>query len=223
MEWRRGFIKTFLERDLAQLGFRVPSETMRRFWNMLAHYHGQTWNASDFSRSFGVADTTVRRYLDILTSAFLIRQLQPWFANISKRQVKAPKVYLTDSGLLHGLLNLTTADDVAGHPKSGASWEGFVIGQIIAHLGAEPNECFYWATHGGAELDLLIVRGRIRRGFEVKLTTAPVITPSMRSSLHDLGLDAIDVIHAGEETFPLSENIRAVAVARLTEDIEPIA
>lgn len=223
IEWRRGFIKTFLERDLAQLGFRVPSETMRRFWNMLAHYHGQTWNASDFARSFGVADTTVRRYLDILTSAFLIRQLQPWFANISKRQVKAPKVYLTDSGLLHGLLNLSTADDVAGHPKSGASWEGFVVGQIIAHLGAEPDECFYWATHGGAELDLLIVRGRIRRGFEIKLTTVPVITPSMRSALHDLGLDAIDVIHAGEETFPLSENIRAVAAARLTEDIAPLA
>jgi len=222
MEWRRGFIKTFLERDLAQLGIRVPSETMRRFWNMLAHYHGQTWNASEFARSFGVADTTVRHYLDILTSSFLIRQLQPWFANISKRQVKAPKVYLTDSGLLHGLLNLPTADDVAGHPKSGASWEGFVIGQLIAHLGAAPEECFYWATHGGAELDLLTVRGRVRRGFEVKLTTAPAVTPAMHVALRDLGLDAIDVIHAGEETFPLRENIRAVSVSRLTEDIAPL-
>ncbi len=219
LEWRRGFIRTFLERDLGLFGFRVAASTMRRFWTMLAHYHGQTWNASEFARSFGVADTTVRRYLDILTSALVLRQLPPWHANVSKRQVKAPKVYVADSGLLHGLLNLPSQEDVAGHPKLGASWEGFVIEQIVAHLRAEPEECFFWATHTGAELDLLVVRGNARRAFEIKRTSAPCVTPSMRSALTDLKLDSIDVIYAGDQTFPLNDRVRAVACVRMLDDI----
>jgi predicted AAA+ superfamily ATPase len=148
-EWRRGFIRTFLERDLPQLGITIRSVTLRRFWTMLAHYHGQIWNASQFGRSFGVADTTVRHYLDILTSAMVVRQLPPWYENVSKRQVKTPKVYLSDSGLLHTLLNLTTLRDLESHPKLGASWEGFVLEQIIQRLGVKTEECFFWATHGG--------------------------------------------------------------------------
>ena len=222
-EWRRSFVQTFLERDLPQLGINVNSTTMRRFWTMLAHYHGQTWNASEFARSFGVADTTVRGYLDRLAAALVVRQLQPWHANISKRQVRAPKVYVTDSGLLHTLLNLRTQADLEGHPKVGASWGGFAIEQIRWQLGAERDECFFWATHAGAELDLLIVRGRARLGFEIKRTTAPKVTPSMRHALEDLKLKRLDVIHAGETSFPLTERIRAISLSRLLGDLEPLA
>lgn len=222
MEWRRNFIRTFLERDIPQLGIRVAPGTMRRFWTMLAHYHGQIWNASEFARSFGVADTTIRNYLDILTSAMVTRQLLPWHANIGKRQVKSPKVYVADSGLLHGLLNLPQATDIEGHPKMGASWEGFVIEQLSARLGAEPDECYFWATHAGAELDLLVVRGAVRKGFEIKRTSAPAITPSLRSALSDLNLSSLDVIHAGERTFDLHEQIRAVSISRLLDDIKPL-
>ncbi len=222
MEWRRSFIRTFLERDLTQFGVRVPAIAMRRFWTMLAHYHGQTWNASEFGRSFGVADTTVRHYLDILTSALVMRQLQPWHANIGKRQVKAPKVFIADSGLLHGLLNVTSREDIESHPKLGASWEGFVIEQLLAHLRAEPDESFYWATHTGAELDLLVVRGNSRRAFEIKRTSSPTVTPSMRSALKDLKLDSLDVIYAGSRTFPLHECIRAVGISRLLKDVLPL-
>lgn len=167
-DWRRGFIRTFLERDLPQLGITIRSTTLFRFWNMLAHYHGQIWNASEFARSFGVADTTIRNYLDLLTSALVIRQLPPWHANISKRQVKAPKIYLADSGILHTLLNLRVFKDLEGHPKVGASWEGFVLEQIIRRIGARNEECYFRATHSGAELDLLVIRGRKRIGFEIK-------------------------------------------------------
>ncbi len=222
MEWRREFLRAFLERDLAMLGIRVAASTMRRFWTMLAHYHGQTWNASEFARSFGVADTTVRYYLDILTSALVLRQLTPWHANISKRQVKAPKVFVADSGLLHALLNLPSPEDLAGHPKLGSSWEGFMIEQLAAHLRAEPDECHFWATHTGAELDLLIVRGNTRRAFEIKRTSAPAVTPSMRAALTDLQLDSLDVVYAGDRTFPLHERIRAVGCTRLLEDISPL-
>ncbi len=206
----------------AQFGIRVAASTMRRFWTMLAHYHGQTWNASEFARSFGVADTTVRHYLDILTSALVLRQLTPWHANIAKRQVKAPKVYVADSGLLHGLLNLSSPEDVAGHPKLGASWQGFVTEQLVAHLCAAPDECHFWTTHTGTELDLLVVRGNVRRAFEIKRTSAPSVTPSMRSALDDLQLDSIDVIVAGDKTFPLHERIRAVGSTRLLDDVPPL-
>lgn len=218
-EWRREFVRTFLERDLPQLGLGINAVALRRFWTMLAHYHGQIWNASEFARSFGVADTTVRRYLDVLTAAMVVRQLPPWFANIAKRQVKAPKVYLRDSGILHTLLGLSAFAELESHPKLGASWEGFILEQLIGHLDAGPEECFFWATHAGAELDLLIVRGRQRWGFEIKRTSAPHVTPSMRSALHDLDLRRLDVIHAGAHTFPLAAKIRAVSAIRMLEDV----
>ena len=218
-EWRREFVRTFLQRDLPQLGINVSASTMRRFWTMLAHYHGQVWNASEFARSFGVADTTVRAYLDHLASALVVRQLQPWHENLSKRQVKSPCVYVKDSGLLHVLLNLPTQRDLEGHPKVGASWEGFAIEQIIRFTGAAPEECYFWATHAGAELDLLIVRGRERLGFEVKLTSAPRVTKSMRIACEDLQLSQLDVIHAGDRTFDMAEGIRALAIADLVKSL----
>lgn len=218
-EWRREFIRTFLEKDLPQLGVVVGAATLRRFWTMVAHRHGQVWNASEFGRSFGVADTTVRHYLDILASALVVRRLQPWHEYIAKRQVKAPKVFVRDSGLLHSLLGLGSLADLEAHPKLGASWEGFAIGQLIHHLGARPEECFFWATHAGAELDLLIVRGARRLGFEIKRTSAPQITPSMRIAQADLKLTSLDVIHAGDHTFPLTKGMRAVAMSRLLTDV----
>ena len=221
-EWRRGFVQTFVERDLPQLGINVSSATMRRFWTMLAHAHGQVWNASEFGRSFGVADTTVRGYLDRLTSALVIRQLAPWHENIAKRQVRSPKVYVADSGLLHALLNLRAMADLEAHPKAGASWEGFVIDQLARRLGAETNECFFWATHAGAELDLLVVRGRTRLGFEIKRTSAPAMTRSMHIAMDNLKLQRLVVIHAGDHSFPLAERVRAVALRRLLDDIEPL-
>lgn len=221
-EWRRGFIRTFLERDLPQLGINIRATTLRRFWTMLAHYHGQIWNSSEFARSFGVADTTVRNYLDTLTSALVVTQLQPWHENISKRQIKSPKIYLTDSGILHALLNITGIRDLENHPKLGASWEGFVINQVIRQLGARSEECYFWGTHAGSELDLIIVSGRWRLGFEVKRSSSPRLTPSMRNALKDLKLRSLDVIHAGEQTFGLAERIRAVAFSRLLKDIKPI-
>jgi len=220
--WRRSFISTFIERDLPQLGINIDSVTLRRFWTMLANYHGQIWNASEFARSFGVSGRTVRRYLDILTSAMIIKQVQPWRENISKRQVKAQKVYVKDSGLLHALLGLKDKLDLEGHPKVGASWEGFVIQEIVNILGVYDEECFFWATHAGAELDLLVVRGKRKYGFEVKRTSAPRITPSMRSALAELKLTRLDVIHAGTDTYPMAKNIRAVALQRLLEDIKAL-
>ena len=218
-EWRRSFIQTFLERDLPQLGVTIRSMTMRRFWTMLAHYHGQIWNASEFARSFGVADTTIRNHLDLMTSALVIRQLPAWRENISKRQVKAPKIYIADSGLLHSLLNLRTHADLESHPKLGASWEGFVIHEIIQHLNVRADECYFWATHSGAELDLLVVRGKQRIGFEIKRTASPKATRSMTQALKDLRLQRLDLVHAGEHTFPISERIRSVAFSRILEDI----
>lgn len=221
-EWRRGFIRTFLERDLPQLGITIRSTTLRRFWTMLAHYHGQILNTSEFSRSFGVADTTVRNYLDLMSSALVIRQLLPWRENIAKRQVKAPKVYIADSGILHALLNIKTIMDLEGHPKIGASWEGFLLSQVVRHLGVSAEDCFFWATHGGAELDLLIVRGQKRLGFEFKRTSAPKITSSMRSALTDLKLQSLDIIHAGDRTFQLEKRVRAVSFSRILTDLKAI-
>jgi predicted AAA+ superfamily ATPase len=219
-EWRREFIRTFLERDMAQLGVSIPAQTLRRFWTMLAHYHGQVWNASEFARSFGVADTTVRRYLDLLGATFVVRQLQPWHENLRKRQVKSPKIYLADSGLLHTLLGLQTAADVESHPKLGASWEGFAIGEVMTWLSARPEECFFWATHAGAELDMLVIRGNRRLGFEFKRTDAPRITRSMRIAAADLRLHRLDVVHAGAHTFLLDKKIRALALSRLLQDLD---
>jgi len=219
--WREDFISTFLERDLPQLGIRVGSTALRRFWTMLAHYHGQIWNASEFARNFGVNHTTIRHYLDILSSALVVRQLQPWHENLKKRQVKAPKIYLPDSGLLHTLLGITNQIDLDSHPKLGASWEGFVISQLTTHLNFRPHECFFWATHTGAELDLLVVRGRKRWGFEIKRTSAPTITPSMRTALSDLKLQRLFVIHAGAHSFDMTKKIRAIALSHLLDELKP--
>jgi len=221
-DWRRDFVRTFLERDLPQLGVRVPALTLRRFWTMLAHYHAQVWNGAELARAFGVTAPTVRHYLDALTAALVLRQLPPWFENIGKRQVKAPKVYIADSGLLHTLLNVPTRADLEGHPKVGASWEGFALGEVMTRLGAQPEECFFWATHAGAELDLLVVRGNRRWGFEFKRTVAPRLTRSMHAALADLRLERLDVVHAGDQTFPLADTVRALALGRLLDDLDPL-
>ncbi len=217
--WRRSFIRTFVERDLALLGVRVPAATMSRFWSMLAHYHAQVFNASELARAFGVTDKTVRHYLDVLAGALVVRQLLPWHANISKRQVKAPKVYIRDSGLLHGLLDIHDRRDLERHPKVGASWEGFLLQQVTQHLGAAPEECYFWATHSGAELDLLWARGRHRWGFEFKRTAAPTMTRSLKTAIELLELEKAFVIHAGDRTFPLHERVTALSATRVLEDL----
>jgi predicted AAA+ superfamily ATPase len=217
--WRHNFIRTFLERDLPQLGVRVSSTTLSRFWSMLAHYHGQVWNSSEFARSFGVTDKTVRHYLDILSAALVVQQLPPWHANVGKRQVRSPKVYIRDSGLLHALLGTRDRRDLDRHPKVGASWEGFMLQQVIDHLGAQPGECFFWGTHSGAEIDFLWIRGRRRWGFEFKLTSAPSLTRSAMIAVDILELQKLNVVHAGEATFPLHGKVTAVAATRLLEDL----
>jgi len=221
-EWRTDFIQTFLERDLPGLGVAVPAPTLRRFWAMLAHVHGQILNWSELGRSMGVSDATTRRYADQLEGALVVQLLQPWHENISKRQVKAPKLYLRDSGLLHALLELRTHEQLDQSPRSGASWEGFLLQQVTQHLGASPRQCYFWATHQGAELDLLVVDGTRKLGFEFKRTTTPTVTPSMRIALESLGLEQLFVLHAGRESFPLGPKLRAIAAARLTEDLEPL-
>lgn len=217
--WRDDFIRTLLERDLPELGSTIPSVTLRRFWAMLSHWHGQVWNGAEFGRAFGVSHTTVRRYLDLLTSVFVVRQLQPWFENISKRQVRSPKVYIGDSGILHALLGLTTRTDVVSHPEVGASWEGFIIQQIVHLLQARQDQCFHWSTHTGAKLDLLVIAGAKRYGFEVKRAEAPRLTRSMRSALETLNLDHLDVVHAGTERYQLASNVRALPAAELADTL----
>jgi len=221
-EWRQEFVRTFLERDLPQLGSLVPAPTLGRFWAMLAHAHGNVWNGSEFARAFGVAHTTVGRYLDLLSGAFVVRQLPPWSENLAKRQVKSPKVYVADSGLLHALLDVRTRDALVRHPKVGASWEGFGIQAVIDRLGARREECHFWGTYAGAELDLLVVRGSVRLGFEFKHTVAPSVTPSMRIALEALRLKRLHVVHAGERSADLGRGIRAVALARLLDELEPL-
>ena len=210
-EWRERFLRTFLERDLRQLGVSAGAQAMHRFWSMLAHAHGQLWNASEIGRSMALADTTVRGYLDRMSDAFVMRQLTPWHENLGKRQVRAPKIYVRDSGLLHALLGIRTRAQLEEHPKSGASWEGLMVEQVIQALGAAQHECYFWRTHTGAELDLLLVRGERRIGVEIKRTTAPAVTPSMRIALADLKLRELSVVHAGDTSFPLAQGIRAVS------------
>jgi predicted AAA+ superfamily ATPase len=221
-DWRRDFARTFLERDLPRLGIAIPPSTLSRFWTMLAHYHGQVWNASEFARSFGVSHTTVQKYLDLLSGMFVVRQLRPWSENVGKRVVKTSKVYLSDSGLLHTLLGLDTPESVEAHPKVGASWEGFLLEQVIRRLRARREECYFWATHAGAELDLLIVRGRRKLGFELKRTDAPRATRSMMSALESLRLERLYVLHAGRDTFDLGRNVRAVAASDLLKELRPL-
>jgi hypothetical protein len=220
--WRRQFITTFVEREIAALELRLPPATIGRFWTMLAHYHGQTWNAAELARAFGVSEKTVRGYLDFLVATFMAFRLPPWHENVGKREVRAPKVYLSDTGLLHAMLGLASRDDLLGHPKRGASWEGFAIGQVIARLRAHPRECFFWGLHSGAELDLLVMRGRTRLGFEIKHTDSPAVTPSMRSALENLRLSKLYVVHAGRETFQLGPRITALPLARVWSDLGSI-
>ena len=222
LEIRKRLIRSYLERDLPALELRTSATVLRRLWTMLAHYHGQVWNSSEFARSLGVSDKTARSYLDLLHDTFMVRVLPPWSANIGKRVVKSPKVYVQDTGLLHALLDLPKRTDLESHPKAGASFEGFAMQEVIRRLGAEREQCFFWATHQGAELDLLVTSGKRRYGFEFKFTDAPAITRSMRIAWEDLGLSSLDVIHAGKETYPLSDGIRAVALSRIVKDLDPL-
>ncbi len=206
--WRKQFIQTFLERDLIQWGINIPAVTLLRFWTMLAHYHGQTWNAAEPARSLGVSEPTVRRYLDVLSGVFMIRQLFPWHANLKKRQVKAPKVYLRDTGLLHHLLGIHSEKELLMHPKCGASWEGYVIEETLHIL--RPDEAYYWATHNGAEIDLIMIKDGRKFGVECKRLDAPKVTPSMRVALQDLQLDRIFVIYPGTRRYAIDDHIEAV-------------
>ncbi len=206
--WREGFIRTFLERDIPQLGITIPSAAMRRFWTMLAHYHGQIWNASELARSMGLTDKTVRSYLDILSGTYMARQLQPWYENIRKRQVKAPKIYLRDTGLLHSLLGITDQQNLFGHPRVGASWEGFVIEQVL--MSARPPEAYFWATHSGAEIDLFFLHRGKRYGFEAKFSETPGATKSMRAAMESLNLHHLWIVHPGTQAYPIDNDIDAI-------------
>lgn len=214
LAWREGFIRTFLERDLPQIGINIPVPALRRFWTMLAHYHGQTWNASELSRSMGLSDKTVRNYLDLLTGAFMMRQLQPWYENLGKRQVKAPKVYFRDTGLLHSLLDIQDRHTLLGHPKVGASWEGFAIEQALRIL--QPVQAYYWATYGGAELDLVFTHKSKRYGIEVKFSEAPVITASMKTAVETLDLKKLWVLYPGGNAYPVSSHIDVLPLSHLS-------
>ncbi|MCY3891060.1 MAG: ATP-binding protein [bacterium] len=218
--WRDDYISTFLERDLAALGFRFPATTMRRFWMMLAHYHGQTWNGARIARSIDVSESTVRRYVDALSDALVIRQLPPWYANTSKRQVKSPRIYIRDSGLLHRLLGISSMYDLERSPMLGASWEGMVVEQILARFA--PAHPSYWSTHGGAELDLRMeIDGRVL-GFEIKRTAQPTVTKSMHIALADLDLDHLFVVYAGPHRFPLTDRISAIGASDLLTAQDPV-
>lgn len=215
IHWRRSFIDTLVERDLPQWGVRVAATAMRRFWSMVAHYHGQVWSHADPARSLGVSEPTVRHYLDILTDALVLRQLQPWHANLRKRQVKSPKVYVRDSGLLHELLGVEDHSGLLHHPKLGASWEGFAIEQVLATEAH--TQASFWATHQGAEIDLLLHRGGKLFGVECKRIDAPRMTPSIRIALEDLGLERVAVVYPGTKRYPIAERVEAVPLASLAE------
>jgi hypothetical protein len=212
MAWRRQFLQAFLERDMPQLGVTIPAVALRRFWSMIAHYHGQTWNAAELARALAVNESTIRRYLDLMTGVFMVRQLHPWFENLGKRQVKAPKVYVRDSGLLHTLLGIGTQRDLEHHPKVGASWEGYAVEEVIKAL--DPDDTYYWATHNGAEIDLVLFKNGRRIGVECKRADAPTLTPSMRVALADLKLDELHVVYPGERRYPLADKVTVVPLAR---------
>ncbi len=215
LTWRKQFILTLLERDLPQWGVRVPATALQRLWTMVAHYHGQTWNTAEPARALGVSHTTCRRYLDLLTDALMLRQLQPWHANLKKRQVKSPKVYVRDSGLLHALLGIGTEMALLSHPKLGASWEGFVVEQVLA--AEAHDEAYFWASHQGAEIDLLLRRGDRLFGVECKRADAPRMTPSIRIALEDLGLERVAIVYPGAKRYSLSGRVEAVPLHTLAE------
>lgn len=206
--WRREFVQTFLERDVPQFGFSVPAMTLHRFWSMAAHYHGQIWNSAEPARSLGIGETTVRRYLDLLTDLFMVRQLPAWHANLKKRQVKSPKMYFRDTGLLHQLLGIHNEGELLRHPKSGASWEGYVVEEVVHSV--RPDEAYFWATHQGAEIDLILVKRGKLFGVECKRVDAPAMTPSLRIALEDLALERIAVVYPGPQRYALSDHVEAV-------------
>lgn len=213
MDWRNNFVRTFLERDIPQLGISVPAETLRRFWTMIAHYHGQVWNAAQFARSLGTSEKTARRYLDILSGSYMVRILPPWHENIRKRQVKAPKIYIRDSGILHALLQLKTMMDLQAHPKLGASWEGFCLEQIVEWLGT--RDVYFWATYAGAEIDMMALIAGKRYGFEFKYADAPGATRSMRIAIEDLGLDRLWIIYPGQKPYDIERNISVIPLTQI--------
>jgi predicted AAA+ superfamily ATPase len=220
--WRQQFIRTFLTRDIPQLGITIPSEQLRRFWLMIAHYHAQTWNASEIAGSLGINYKTAQRYLDILTGAFMIRTLPPWTENLGKRVRKAPKIYLRDSGLFHALQNIRSLPELQSHPKLGASWEGLALEHILRVLRAEPGEAFYWSTHGGAELDLMLVRGGRRLGFKFKYGDAPRTTKSMRAALDDLKLERLFVIYPGDKGYALDDRIQVLPLSAVRDSLHKL-
>lgn len=213
MAWRGQFLQTFLERDIPQLGIQIPAIALRRFWNMLAHYHAQTWSGTELARALAVSESTVRRYLDLLTGVFMLRQLPPWFENLSKRQVKSPKVFVRDSGLLHALLGVANQRNLELHPKVGASWEGFAVEEVLKVL--RPDEAYYWATHQGAEIDLVLFKNGHRIGVECKRMDAPTLTPSMRIALSDLMLDRLIVVHPGDRRYALTDDVEVIPLIEL--------
>lgn len=216
-QWHEDFFRSFLERDIPQLGIRVPATTLRRFWTMISHYHGQVLNLAELARSLGSSEPMARRYLDILSGTYMVRQLPPWFENLKKRQVKAPKVYIRDSGVCHALLSIPNAHDLQAHPKLGASWEGFCLEQILDLTG--DREAYFWATHAGAELDLFLFHKGKRIGVEFKYSESPSITKSMRVALSDLALEHLYVVHPGPHRFPLDENITALPLQDLLQTL----
>lgn len=211
-DWRQHYIKTFLEQDIPNLGLQIPAHALRRFWMMLSHYHGQTFNSSEIARSLGISDTTARRYLDLLVGTFMVRQLAPWYENIQKRQVKQPKIYFRDSGILFFLLGIQNHEQLLVHPKLGACWEGFALEEIIRAHNAKSEECYFWGVHQQAELDLLIIQNGKRIGFEIKYTSKPILTKSMKMAAEILKLDELYLIFAGQEQFPLGLNVQAIGL-----------
>jgi predicted AAA+ superfamily ATPase len=217
LRWRVDFIRSLLERDIPQLGVHIPAETLRRFWMMLAHYHGQLWNAAELARSLSVSEPTVRGYLDLLAGTFLLRRLQPWFENIGKRQYKSPKVYVRDSGLLHALLSIGSYSDLESHPKFGASWEGFALEQVLSVTGSD--DIYFWGTHAGAELDLLLMRRGRRFGVEFKCSDAPSMTKSLHVALGDLKLEHAWIIYPGRKPYPVHEKVKVLPLAQVADEL----
>lgn len=212
-QWQEEFVRTLLERDMPQLGITISSAALRRFWTMLTHYHAQIWKGSELARSLDASEPTMRKYLDLLSSTFMVRQLAPWHENLGKRQVKAPKIYLRDSGLLHCLMRQRAFADLEANPKLGASWEGFALEQVLSITG--DLDAYFWATHGGAELDLLVYRGGRKYGFEFKYGDAPSLTKSMHTALHDLKLERLFVVHPGQDSYVMNDQTEAVAIIHL--------
>ena len=212
-QWQEEFVRTLLERDMPQLGITIAAAALRRFWTMLTHYHAQIWKGSELARSLGASEPTMRKYLDLLSSTFMVRQLAPWHENLGKRQVKAPKIYLRDSGLLHCLMRQRAFADLEAHPKLGASWEGFALEQVLSLTG--DRDAYFWATHGGAELDLLVNWGGRKYGFEFKYGAAPSLTKSMHTALHDLKLERLFVVHPGQDSYVMNDQTEAVAITQL--------